>query len=183
MKLFDVHQNLGEDRCSIDARDTANGDVFAYTFAGRPGADSGAALEFSSKHSNLRFHDGYVPGQTVDTDTELRSPGQWHERGRQQLAPRVYFAAPDLSRGDVKDDSEVRLGEVTFDRADALSGISIDRFAPLLPAKQREVQDPRTIVSDGVRGGQNTRDITRTVAYVAADGYRRETPASPWVSR
>jgi hypothetical protein len=183
MKLFDVQNNAGNDQCAIAARDVANTGVFSYTFNSHPTTDRGKLLDFSSRHSNLRFRDGYVPQQTIDESSGLRLLHEWHTRGRQQLSTRVYHAAPDLSRGDVKDDSAVRTGEVTFDRADALSGVSIDRFQPLIPGKQREVQDPRTIMSDGVRGGQNTRDLTRTVAYVAADGYRRETPASPWVAR
>lgn len=185
MKLFDVQENLGNDDCAINGRNTLNENIRNYTFDNfhGDGRNRDKLLDFTKDHNNLRFTDGYVPGGAIDKDTEFRTTNEWHQRGRQQLPARIYHAVPDLSRGDVQDDSGVRAGETTFDKASSLAGVSIDRFVPLIPQKEREVQDPNNIVSsDWVRGGQSTRDLTRTVAFITSDGFRRETPVAPWTA-
>jgi hypothetical protein len=180
MKLFDIQQTPGSDECAVDAENAYNRDVFSYRVNNYRGAGRDALVEFASPHTNLRFSDGAgAPKGGIDVESQIRNGAEWHARGRRQLQARVYHAVPDMSRGKIQDDTQ-KIGDVTHDRMTALSGVTVDRFEPVGDA-HRDAQNADHIVPSWTRSGDDTRQATRTLAYVSAQGFRRETPASPWV--
>lgn len=182
MKLFGVQQNPGTDPCAVDSDNTYNTDVFSYRVRNFHGAGRSELVDFSSDHTNLRFQDGVGTSMSeIDVDTKMRQGAEWHPRGRQQLSARVYHAVPNLSRGKSRADESgaAMFGEVSHDRSTALSGVSVDRMEPVSQA-HKEVQNPDHIIPQWTRSGDDTRQATRTLAYVGSDGNRRETPANPW---
>lgn len=181
VRLFDMQQTLGADQCAVDAERQYNTEAFKYQIRNLRGLDRDTLLDFSADHVNLRFKDGYVaPPDAIDTDTSVRIGKEWYPRGKQQLPSRIYHAVPDMTRGQIQDVSKV-IPESTAGREQSLAGVQIDRFEPLLPNIASEVQNPEHIVPDAwTRGGEDTRASMRTVAYITADGFRRESPGAPY---
>ena len=57
---------------------------------------------------------------------------------------------------------------------DTLSGVSIDRFTPLVPCLKENVQDTKHIIPQyWVRGGMSTRNIIRNIDYMRTCGFRK----------
>ena len=178
-QLYDINERPGDDRCSVVAEDAANAKIIGYTFTDAADATVRDLVSYSSDHVNLRFGVGVGgPSQReIDVDSLLKNGMGWNPRGRSQIHSRTYAANADLTHGTVE--SAAKEGDLvravaSTDRAQALSGVQIDRFEPLLPALKKAVQDPEHIVPRSwVRGGQDTREATRSFAYVASQGYKQ----------
>ena len=176
-ELFDLQARPGSDPCAVDAEREYNDGIYGHTLYNTFGSARDTLIGFSSGSRNLRFGDGVgeTPPDMVDESSQLRHGYGWHPRGKNQLNPRVYQGPADLSGANIDLMSEepgLTWGDSTFNRHSALSGITIDRFEPLLPDLQSEVQNPEHIVPTAwVRGGQDTRTQTRTLSYIGAQGF------------
>ena len=189
--FFELHRPT-DDKCYATVEEDYNKSHFdynVYNYFNQPRKD---LLDFSSDHVNLRFGDGVngLPSaDTVDVDSTLRNGKKWTPRGVQQLAVRTYHAVPDLSGGSVRDtdaENKLVLGDQTFDRSMALSGVHIEQqYQPMMPILQSEVQDATHIVEPWTRGGDNTREASRSLAFIQSQGYQRSdttgTRAAPFV--
>jgi hypothetical protein len=177
--LFQLAQRAAYDDCALAEIDRVNRDASGYTFAALPPGGPDKPQDFALQHPNLRFLDGYVAPAMVDEDTELRLRFGWHPRGRQQLFPRTYQAGPDMSRGELRDETTL-YPEMAAPGQGGGGGPEVDRFEPLIPERRKDVQDPEHIIpSAWQRGGEDTRSATRTLAYVTSEGLRRESAAGP----
>ena len=89
------------------------------------------------------------------------------------LQSRPFITVPFMGAGkttilnpDVE--SQLKFGEDTFvpKSIDKLSGISINRFIPLIPCIKDNIQDPKHLVpTEWVRGGADTRAVIRNIDY------------------
>jgi predicted secreted protein len=187
-QLFDINERPGVDKCSVVAEDVANAKILGYTFTDAADAAVGDLVRYSSDHVNLRFGVGMGgPSQReIDVDSLLKNGMGWNPRGRSQLHARTFAANADLTGGTVDSaagEAELVRAVATTDRATALSGVHIDRFQPMLPSLRRTVQDPDHIVpTSWVRGGEDTREATRSFAYVASQGYKQDGPSGAWTA-
>ena len=86
--------------------------------------------------------------------------------------PFVGAGQSTLRNPDVK--SQMMMGELTNQRktCSGLSGITIDRFIPLVPHIAENVQDPRHLIATWPRGGQMTNVVVRNIDYMRTCGYR-----------
>lgn len=124
---------------------------------------------FIDKDSNLR--DG-SSGNILTSDKSKTS---------KCLNTSHFLGTPFLGSGesvlkmpDLK--SRLIIGEDTSQSrsCNSLSGISIDRFTPLVPCLQENVQDTKHIVPEyWVRGGMSTRNIIRNIDYMRTCGFKK----------
>jgi hypothetical protein len=176
-ELYDIQARPGSDTCAVDAEVEYNRGIYGRTMYNPYGSARDTLIGFSSGSRNLRFGDGVgeAPPAQVDESSLLRHGYGWNPRGKNQLKTRTYQAPADLSAANidkVPDEAGIMWGDSTFDRHSALSGVTIDRFEPLLPDLEKEVQNADHIVPTAwVRGGQDTRTQTRTLSYVGDRGF------------
>eukprot|EP00873_Tetraselmis_striata_P033982 jgi/Tetstr1/454246/TSEL_041165.t1 len=177
--FFDLHRPT-DDKCAYTVEEDQNRSQFDYTMLNLHNQKRDDLVEFTSQHLNLRFGDGVnglASPQTIDQDSSFRNDTKWTPRGVQQLPVRTYHAVPDLSGGavhDTKGEEGVAWGDSTFNRSTALSGVFIEQqYQPLIPSLQGEVQDAAHIVEPWTRGGDSTREASRSLAFIQTQGYGR----------
>lgn len=177
--FFDLHRPA-YDECTYTVEEDQNKSHFDYNTYNYFHQEKNKLVDFSSDHPNLRFGDGVnglASPETIDLDSAFRNDKKWTPRGIQQLPVRTYHAVPDLSGGavhDTKGEETVAWGDATFNRSTALSGVFIEQqYEPLVKTLQGEVQDPSHIVEPWTRGGDNTREASRSLAFIQSQGYQR----------
>ena len=165
-----VNQNkLGSDKCAIKARNLTNDSILDYQLWNTYNCKKDESIDsFGADNINLHFKNGY--GVTspclVDKDTELRINGVWtNEKAKSQMFTRFYVANPNLSKGTLLPYIESRLvqGENTGRTKDCFyhGEADFDRFMPLLPCIETEIQDTRHIIMPFARGGEDSRQVMR----------------------
>nr|WRJ69811.1 hypothetical protein TetV2_00362 [Oceanusvirus sp.] len=176
--FFDLHRPH-DDQCAYTVEEDQNRSIFehnTYNYYNKPKDD---LVGFSSDHVNLRFGVGHGVSAptTIDTESDIKNKPKWTPRGVQQLAVRTYHAVPDLSGGSVHDtagEESVKWGDASYNRSTALSGVFIEQqYYPLISSLENEVQDPQHIVEPWTRGGEHTREASRSLAFQEAQGYQR----------
>eukprot|EP00873_Tetraselmis_striata_P043789 jgi/Tetstr1/464053/TSEL_008858.t1 len=179
-RLFYNMNRPTDDKCAYTVEEDQNRSQFDYSTYNYFNQKRDNLVDFTSQHVNLRFGDGVnglAPAETIGVDSAFRNDKKWTPRGAQQLAVRTYHAVPDLTGGsvhDTKGEEAVAWGDASFNRSTALSGVFIEQqFQPLLPALKGEVQDATHIVEPWTRGGDNTREASRSLAFIQGQGYQR----------
>lgn len=180
MPLYDADNRLADDQCAVMARIRDNESILAYNLydkygqCGKSCGDRKDKLrDFSVRHPNLRFWDGYgMAPCDVDGDSKLRHEAQWtNAKERQQLATRVFGAAPDLSRGEARPNVESTLisgQDTSYQRqCQKLAEVTWDRFTPNV-----DVQCVDHIIPTWTWGGDASRDIARSRQFLESIGYR-----------
>lgn len=182
MPLFDAEGRLSTDPCAVRTRDQDNEGIATYHMTNlRP--DGGACcskvprdplMGVAVKHRNLTPWTGYGWNTCgVDEDSKLRiSSRGTHPRTRQQLAKRVFEAAPDLTHGALaSDDSTLREGINMAPLRDCthLSEQDYRRFTPgVCPVGIEHI-----VPTMWVNGGASSREIARSDTFLKSMGYRR----------
>lgn len=121
-----------------------------------------------NKESNLR---NGVSGNSLTTDKEKTS---------KLLNARPfnvgYMGAGQTYVKDVTLNSQIVQGVDTRVKksSDSLSGVSMDRFIPLVPCLEKNVQDTKHIIPEyWVRGGMSTRGLIQNIDYYKMCGIKR----------
>ena len=130
---------------------------------------------------------GGSQGHFVDEDSHMKDGSMGNiltsdkSKSSKSLDTSHFLGTPFLGSGestlkmpDLK--SRLMFGEDTSQpkSSNALSGISIDRFTPLVPHLQENVQDTKHIVPEyWVRGGMSTRNIIRNIDYMRTCGFKK----------
>ena len=166
-----IHQDgIGSDKCAVKARNLTNVSIMDYQLWNTYDCSKDDAIDdFGADHINLHFKNGYgfTSPCLVDTDTKLRIDGMWtSEKAKSQMFTRFYKASPDLSKGTLKPDVESRLvqgentsrAKICFRHAE----VDFDRFMPMLPCLDGEIQNPRHLILPFSRGGEDSRQIMRS---------------------
>jgi hypothetical protein len=179
--LFYSENRLHDDGCFKQDRDRQSAGVGAYLTEGLvPQGQCGADVaRIAACHPNLRFRNGVGMASpcAIDDDSKARYGAlQTNPKHRQQLQPRVYTGHPHYERGCLAPDTESGLIHTQTTRTSrpcgVLSGVSIDRFVPLVACLGSSVQDPEFIVNDRV--GSNTRAWVRDEDYIRNCGFTHD---------
>jgi hypothetical protein len=179
MPLWDADNRLKDDKCAILTRLRDNEAVLDYWFydpykqcAGSCEDRKGQLSSFATRHTNMRFWDGYgIAPCDVDVDDRFRHDKSWTcPKERQQLPKRIFTSVPDLSRGQVHANTESMIlsGEDTSSQRQCshLAERNYDRFVPGVA-----VQCVEHVVPSWTWGGDSSRDITRSKEFLSSIGY------------
>lgn len=123
--------------------------------------------------------DGY--GKIIDMESNLIQPTLTNPKVKQQLTTRPFKGWPYMGAGAthiVQPDTYSKLMSGTDTRtkkaADALAGVSIDRFIPLVPCLADNVQNTEHIIPEyWIRGGESSRAQIQNIDYYKLCGIRR----------
>lgn len=129
-------------------------------------------------------YDGF--SQVVNRESQLRngitgnSTTHYKEKNKKILRSRPfnvgYMGAGQTYVKDVPLNSQIVQGVDTRVKksTDSLSGVSIDRFTPLVPCLEKNVQNTSHIIPEyWVRGGMSTRGLLQNIDYYKMCGIKR----------
>lgn len=124
-------------------------------FAGFPShIDDGSKIR-NGKMGNIVTHD--KTKRVFKIETYLAPP---------YMGPKTIALEPDVM-------SKLYLGELTHDK-ESLRGKNIDRFVPLLPEIESQIQNPKHLIPKyWVRGGMDTRVVIRNIDYLKTCGLKK----------
>jgi len=120
-------------------------------------------------------------GNMIDMESNLKQSILTNPKQKQQLTTRPFKGWPYMGAGAthiVQPDTYSKLMSGTDTRTkkagDALSGVSIDRFIPLVPCLADNVQNTEHIIPEyWVRGGESSRAQIQNIDYYKLCGIRR----------
>ena len=128
--------------------------------------------------SATKNRDGF--GSHVDTESNLLKSVLTNDKMPQQLETRPYNV-PYMGAGETHivqpevysqlvSGTETRVKKAT----DALSGVSIDRFIPMVPCLAKNIQNTDHIIPEyWIRGGESSRAYIQNVDYFKMCGIQR----------
>jgi hypothetical protein len=128
--------------------------------------------------SATKNRDGF--GSHVDTESDLFKSALTNDKMPQQLETRPYNV-PYMGAGETHivqpevysrlvSGAETRVKKAT----DALSGVSIDRFIPMVPCLAKNIQNTDHIIPEyWIRGGESSRAYIQNVDYFKMCGIQR----------
>jgi hypothetical protein len=101
-------------------------------------------------------------------------------KGTKQLSTPLFPSSPDMSKGQTilsNPDllSNLWTGYETRVKKSVgpTSGVNIDRFTPMVPCLQQNVQNVKHIIPEyWIRGGMDTRSVIRNIDYLQACGLK-----------
>jgi hypothetical protein len=190
MPLYDAENRLTSDSCALGTRLQANHEQFDYNLLNlRP--DGGVCcaqtprdplLTSAVQHRNLVPWSGYGWNTcSVDDDSRLRVDALvTNNRGRQQLAKRVFEAAPDMSHGvpKVEVESGLRNGLDTSPLNDC-SRVTEKDFRRFIPGVC-DVPVESIVPTFWVNGGASSRDIARSDVFLTTMGFHKDGVRGVW---
>jgi len=129
--------------------------------------------------SATKNRDGY--GSFINVESNLKKSTLTNPNFKQQLITRPFKGWPYMGAGVthiVNPDLYSKMAGGTDTRTkkagDALAGVSIDRFIPLVPCLAENVQNPVHIIPDyWVRGGESSRSWLQNTDYFEMCGIKR----------
>ena len=188
-KLFDLNKNtsLTDDHNERDDRIRNNQQIHDYNITPYSSSNNDNYINSLSTAGIYQGVSKDTDGSKIDGDSNFRNGkmGQIMTSNKSKssklLDTTKFLNSPFLGSGetvlkypDLK--SKLLNGEDTFmpKSCDTLSGISIDRFTPLVPSLQENVQDTKHIIPEyWVRGGMSTRNVVRNIDYMRTCGLRK----------
>ena len=118
----------------------------------------------------------------IDNDSAVRQ-GRYggiltHDQTKQTNPASTRFNPPfkgaQTMALDTDTMSRLYSGELTHDKAYPLREKVIDRFVPLIPEIESEIQNPNNLVPRyWVRGGMDTKTVVRNIDYLKTCGLKR----------
>jgi hypothetical protein len=184
--LFEQTSRPGADGCTMAAENTQNSRMFEWVVF--PGVDAqcrdkAAVVAFAAENKRL-VRGGYGP-LACNIEQELHIGEATLDPSKNQLCARVFGAPPDMRRGAGEPEIEdrVKQGSATnvHRSCNVLSEVTIDRFEPLIPCIERNIQNPSHIVPKWIRGGEPTRDVDHQKRFLSHIGYEYDGRA--WYKR
>ena len=135
------------------------------------------SLDNVGMSANLN-RDGY--GNQIDVESNLMKSSMTNDKSPQQLSTRPYNG-PYMGAGEthiVQPEIYSKLvsgAETRVKKAsDALSGVSIDRFIPMVPCLAKNIQNTDHIIPEyWIRGGESSRAYIQNVDYFKMCGIQR----------
>ncbi len=187
MSKFDINNNssLYNDKCAIEMLNRDNEITSSYNF--QPyltNIDPSRDKYFDSFNQPGVFQTGNYSGlpSHIDDDSAIRQ-GKYgniltHDRTKRINLPKEQrfnppFKGPQTMALDPDVMSKLYHGESTNDKT-SLRGKNIDRFVPLIPELEGQIQNPKHIIPTfWVRGGVDTRTVIRNIDYLKTCGIKK----------
>lgn len=191
-KELDVNRNtqLNNDYCEKESTIRNNNKIFEYS---KNPVQSSTTMNNQNYLDSLNTPGVYQgnardgSGTTIDNDSSMKDGRDGYiltsnkSKSSKLLDTSMFLNSPFLGSGetvlkhpDLK--SKLLSSEDTYmpKSCDTLSGISIDRFTPLVPCLKENVQDTKHLIPEyWVRGGMSTRNIVRNIDYLRTCGIRK----------
>lgn len=190
MKYFDKEHRIGSDDCAKETIENQSKKVEEYLLFNSYKTnkeDCGDEVKklndfVANNHMNIREGYGFTNGCRIDNDSELRQLVLTSDKTKTQLFSRVFQGVPNLGRGNQNVDIENQLiqGDNTYNDFEC-HGQSLDVFQPMITCLQKEIQDPKHIIPEWVRGGESTRDTLKQTEFLEKNGYKFEQNA--WIKK
>jgi len=187
--MYDADTKLYSDECWMNAKDYNNDKIEKYAVYYNDSAqvkkETGTFPEIANDHINLRGRPGYglSDDYLIDTYSKLITPTMTHDRCNIQLIERTFASGPALKKMtgdlnkelDVLSGSDSRLLPVMGRNNDGTQKLikcakgsimetSMNNMMPLLDCI-KDVQRPEHIISEGIRGGEDTRSYINKAKF------------------
>jgi hypothetical protein len=191
-KVLNVMQQtrLNQDSCEKDSRIRNNEKQMNFKFTGNVDTQNHGRQNYLLSMNEVGLyhsHGSDGDGQLIDMDSAIRNGSQGNvitaekSKATKLLSHRPYMTVPFMGAGktsivypDVYSIMSIGEDTTTGRACNTLSGITIDRFIPLVPCLRDNVQNPVHLIPQyWVRGGMDTRAVIRNVDYMIECGYRR----------
>ncbi len=186
MSNFDInnHTRLQEDKCAIEMLNADNKIISERPF--QPylsNVDPSRDKYFDSFDQPGIFQTGNYTGYPshVDDGSALRE-GKFgniltHDRTKRQNKESQRFNPPfkgaQTSTMNPDHMSQLLSGGLTRDKT-SMRGKNIDRFIPLIPELEDQIQNPKNLIPTyWVRGGMDTKAVIRNIDYLKTCGLKR----------
>jgi hypothetical protein len=181
MPLFDAYSRLSMDPCAVRVRDDTNYEYAKYAMT-QDKLRYDDCKRVATEDAKRLISDGHgLDPSAVDADSSFRNSrtAVTHTRVRQSLPTRVFTAAPDLGRGGLRVNTESRLlsGDDTTQMRECSARLAErdwDRFDPAICAVAVEN------VVQAWRGGEPSREIARSGAFLSDMGYKWDCKTRTW---
>jgi hypothetical protein len=181
---FDNRTRIGNDTCSITAREAQNNEMGSYNTTNYFLKECGMKkpIAFATQQPSMFYNGGFGPcgagGCNITSDSKLKiGTIQTHPKCKISLQQRPFSTVPYLGRGPARPVLEARLqqGAMINDTKSCktITETSFGKYTstPLLPTLQATIQNPHNLV-EGVaangwlRGGLPSRELTRDQDYI-----------------
>jgi hypothetical protein len=124
--------------------------------------------------------DGYA--KMIDMESKLKQSSITNYKDKQQLQSREFKGSPYMGAGQTHIVNPVLYSKLVSGNdtrvkkaADTLAGVSIDRFIPLVPCLQDNIQNPEHIIPQyWVRGGESSRAHIQNIDYYKLCGIEKQ---------
>lgn len=176
-KVWNAQTRIHYDTDTIvkQTRESVGPGLYKTNYMGECACEIPDPQNVAMQYPTMIARDGYgwtsKDGCNIANDSELRLGRTITAyKGPKSLKTRVFAGGPDLRRGVYYPDveSKIRPGETTTmgRSVNVLSGVSINRFTPMLESLAQTIQNPNHIIPedarDGwVRGGMSSRNYVR----------------------
>lgn len=186
MSKFNINNltNLQEDECAIRASNNENKIISERPFQSYlSNVDPSREKYLDSFDQPGVFQTGNYSGlpSHIDDSSALRL-GKYgeiltHYRTRRQNKKSSRYNPPNKAVHTMALNpdtmSQLYSSEITRDKT-SLRGKEIDRFVPLLPSLENQIQNPKNLVPTyWVHGGMDTRTVIRNIDYLKTCGLKR----------
>ena len=187
--VIDINRQtrLNDDYCEKENRIRNNRKMYNYNNSQLSECSNrGHYLESVNQAGLYQSSNRDGQGEFVNVGSDLRNGINGNiltslkEKSDKQTETRLFIGAPFLGRGqtilknpDIK--SKLLYGEMTnlgkYDNS--LSGVTINRFTPLIPSIEYNIQNVDHIIPEyWVRGGLPTRNNTKNINYIKSCGIK-----------
>lgn len=191
---FDINNmsRLGDDNCSVEQLNQGNEQISNYIIPKfENNINPSRSKFFDSVQQPGVFQTGNFSGYptAMEGGSELRNgkygniltERQVRETANKYLPPKespFFLGPPSMAVGRniaFNPDKMSKLvgGEMSRDRT-SVRGKSVDRFVPLVPELESQIQNPKNLIPKyWVRGGMDTRAVIRNIDYLKTCGVKK----------
>lgn len=177
---------LDYDECAIKNLENNNQKINDYTFDGHLPNFNAASREnyFDSFNQpgvyQSNNYAGYSSSINIGSNIKDGSSGNiiTHDKSKRQLDSADHlnppFKGPNQTMAlDPDTMSKLYSGELTRDKT-SMRGKELDRFTPLLPEIETQIQNPKNLIPTyWVRGGMDTKVVVRNIDYLKTCGLKK----------
>lgn len=181
--MYNISTRLQDDKCAINMINHDNIIISKYQLPSYMGNSDPSRHKFlDSIGTPGIFQTGNYAGYPshIDIGSKIRNGNSGniitHTGARQNLKGE-YMGPPDKEAKTMAlnpdDMSKLLSGDLTKDKM-SIRGKEIDRFVPLIPQLEGQIQNPKNLIPKyWVRGGMDTRVVIRNADYLKMCGLKR----------
>ena len=190
---FDDLTRIGEDTCSVTAREAQNSAFGSYNTTNYflKWCGMKEPIDFATQQPNIFYNGGFgnycgAGGCNINSDSNLKIGSiQTHPKCRISLYQRPFITVPYLGRGPPRPVLESRLQQgAAINDKKSCKTITEKTFVPyimvpLIPSIAATIQNPANLVegvaAEGwIRGGLPSRELTRDQDYIQRHIHRAQ---------
>ena len=187
-KVIDINNltKLNQDYCNKESNIRNNNKIYDYHQFNIIDNNRNQYLNSSNQAGLYQNNNKDGTGAFVDFDSHFRNGVNGNimtctrDKTDKLLQTRTFYGVPFMGKGQtILEDPDLKskmiTGEITnFGKStNSLSGISINRFVPLIPSIKENIQNPEHIIPEyWVNGGISTRNNVKNINYMKTCGMK-----------